>query len=264
MIGHSRIISLGSPIKGVVRTFGRESQPDETCWNALNIVPYDRWGRLRVSQRTGTVKQWPSRIGSGNFVQGMGVANFITYPGQNISGVVVGPNPMIGPGTGSTGGPITSTNSTGTVLLVTSTGPGTWVSGNPSVYTNPATLSFTISQSNMAALYGVSSTNPASTRTFAEITISPGGTLYFSADHFLGNLVMDIGTSLGYSNLGNTSAVNVSTWNVVVNMATTGGSQPTLTINGVTQVTAGVWFVSTLGTVSATLSAISTGSTFLS
>lgn len=42
-----------SPLKGVNRAFARESQPDGTCWDAKNVMPQDRYGRLRVAQRSG-------------------------------------------------------------------------------------------------------------------------------------------------------------------------------------------------------------------
>lgn len=42
----------------------REGQPPDTCWNALNVLPYDRYGRLRVAQRPGLVKLYPNAIGT--------------------------------------------------------------------------------------------------------------------------------------------------------------------------------------------------------
>lgn len=42
-----------SPLKGVNRAFARESQPDGTCWDAKNVLPQDRYGRLRLGQRSG-------------------------------------------------------------------------------------------------------------------------------------------------------------------------------------------------------------------
>lgn len=68
-----------SPIKGVVRAVPREGQPPDTCWDALNIVPYDRYGRKRLSQRGGLRQQIVSVDGvpttvlnpSGTKIQGM-------------------------------------------------------------------------------------------------------------------------------------------------------------------------------------------------
>lgn len=72
-------VPLTSPIKGIVRAVGRESQPPDTCFDALNCLPYDRYGRKRLAQRTGIVKQFPSQLAD-NFVQGMIEAPNIIYP----------------------------------------------------------------------------------------------------------------------------------------------------------------------------------------
>lgn len=64
-------VVLSSPIGGVVKTTGRESQPEGTCWDALNVLPYDQSGRKRVAQRTGTTKQFPTQLGSGAPVTGL-------------------------------------------------------------------------------------------------------------------------------------------------------------------------------------------------
>ncbi len=72
-------VPLTTPIKGVVRTVPREGQPPETCWDALNVLPYDRYGRRRLAQRAGLLKQYPNQM-SDNFVQGMLEAPNIVYP----------------------------------------------------------------------------------------------------------------------------------------------------------------------------------------
>lgn len=54
---------IESPIQGVVKTSSRESQPPGTCWDAVNMVPYDKYGRKRVAQRTGIVKEFPNPLG---------------------------------------------------------------------------------------------------------------------------------------------------------------------------------------------------------
>ncbi len=46
-------IKVQSPLKGVNRAFSREQQPADTVWDALNMMPSDRYGRLRVAQRSG-------------------------------------------------------------------------------------------------------------------------------------------------------------------------------------------------------------------
>jgi hypothetical protein len=46
-------LKINTPLKGVNRAFGREAQPANTCYDALNVLPSDRYGRLRLSQRSG-------------------------------------------------------------------------------------------------------------------------------------------------------------------------------------------------------------------
>lgn len=72
-------VPLVSPIKGIVRAVAREGQPPETCWDAQNVLPYDRYGRKRLAQRGGLLKQYPNQM-SANFVQGMIEAPNIIYP----------------------------------------------------------------------------------------------------------------------------------------------------------------------------------------
>lgn len=72
-------LPLVSPIKGVVRAVSREGQPPETCWDAQNCLPYDRYGRKRLAQRPGLAKEYPTQM-SDNFVQGLLEAPSIIYP----------------------------------------------------------------------------------------------------------------------------------------------------------------------------------------
>lgn len=67
-----RTVKVPPPIGGVNRALARSQQPGvesgeglPTCWDALNVVPYDRFGRLRVSQRSGTEPTWATPIGDG-------------------------------------------------------------------------------------------------------------------------------------------------------------------------------------------------------
>lgn len=53
-----------SPLMGVNRVVGRESQPPGTCWDAVNVLPYDRYGRNRLSQRHGLVKWCSTQLAS--------------------------------------------------------------------------------------------------------------------------------------------------------------------------------------------------------
>lgn len=47
------IIKVESPLKGVNRAAGREDQPPISVYDSLNVLPFDRSGRLRIGQRTG-------------------------------------------------------------------------------------------------------------------------------------------------------------------------------------------------------------------
>lgn len=46
-------VPIPLPYKGVNRAFARNLQPEGTTWKALNMVPFDRQGRRRPSQRGG-------------------------------------------------------------------------------------------------------------------------------------------------------------------------------------------------------------------
>lgn len=72
-------VPLMSPTKGVVRAVAREGQPPDTLWNATNALPYDRYGRKRLAQRGGLIRQFPSALDS-SFIQGMIEAPNIIYP----------------------------------------------------------------------------------------------------------------------------------------------------------------------------------------
>lgn len=79
-------LPIMSPLKGVVRAVGREQQTPDTCWDAISVLPYDRYGRRRLSQRGGLAKQFPNQMNA-SFVQGMIEAPNIVYP----------PNPLTVP-----------------------------------------------------------------------------------------------------------------------------------------------------------------------
>jgi|GEM_PF-2338379 len=53
------------PIKGVVKTMGFEDHPADAMVDALNVMPWDRSGRLRLCQRTGTSKLYADPVGTG-------------------------------------------------------------------------------------------------------------------------------------------------------------------------------------------------------
>lgn len=75
----SQQVPISSPIKGVIRAVNREGQPPESCWDAQNCLPYDRYGRKRLSQRAGLKKQFTTQLDT-SFVQGMIEAPNIIYP----------------------------------------------------------------------------------------------------------------------------------------------------------------------------------------
>lgn len=103
-------VPLMTPVKGVVRAVGRESQPPDTCWDARNVLPYDRYGRKRLAQRGGLLRQFPDTL-NGHFVQGMIEAPNIIYPPNSFS-IPVADLPAVLPGWPGpdipigTGGPI--------------------------------------------------------------------------------------------------------------------------------------------------------------
>jgi hypothetical protein len=80
-------VPITSPIKGIVRAVPREGQPPETCWDAVNCVPYDKYGRKRLAQRPGLVKQWTNQLES-SYVQGLLEAPSIIYPPNGMMGVL--------------------------------------------------------------------------------------------------------------------------------------------------------------------------------
>jgi hypothetical protein len=69
-------VVLQFPFKGRNTNFGYENQPDGTCIDCLNVMPFDpRGNRLRGGQRTGTGNLTVSApIGSGNPVKRLHVA----------------------------------------------------------------------------------------------------------------------------------------------------------------------------------------------
>lgn len=73
-----QLVPVTSPVKGVNTVVNREGQPPDTCWNALNMVPYDRWGRKRVAQRPGLQRSFPGFTGL-SFIQNLTSINNINY-----------------------------------------------------------------------------------------------------------------------------------------------------------------------------------------
>lgn len=91
-------VPLISPIGGIVRTNAREQQRTSpgpqgeppTCWNAVNVLPYDSFGRARVAQRFGIKKKYTTQMGDGTHqVQGMSELNALNY--SSVGSVIVTP-----------------------------------------------------------------------------------------------------------------------------------------------------------------------------
>lgn len=55
-------INIPLPLKGINRNNARSEQPADTAWAGVNVLPYDRYGRLRIGQKPGTVKLYPATL----------------------------------------------------------------------------------------------------------------------------------------------------------------------------------------------------------
>src|SRR6266516_6076269 len=59
-------IKIQTPVKVVNRALARSEQPERSVYNGSNVTPFDRYGRLRVGQRSGTSKLYAATVlGSG-------------------------------------------------------------------------------------------------------------------------------------------------------------------------------------------------------
>lgn len=56
-------IKISSPLGGINRVVSRSGQSSTECWDALNVLPYDKYGRARIAQRFGVVKHYSTPIG---------------------------------------------------------------------------------------------------------------------------------------------------------------------------------------------------------
>ena len=113
----SKEVKLLPPVGGVVRVNAREQQrvqpgqrgESPTCYDALNVLPYDSYGRARVAQRPG-IQEWSTQVlGGGSNIQGLSAVNFIEYqpsgegtypnitPGpENVTPLTIGPGTIGG------------------------------------------------------------------------------------------------------------------------------------------------------------------------
>lgn len=178
-------LRIPTPIKGVNTVVSREGQPSETCWSATNVLPYDRFGRHRVAQRPGLVKQWTTQLGS-TFVQGMLPINNITYAGTFTS-TTGGTSTSLSTFANVPSGVVTSgnsitwpTNSTGYTPALSDTGPS-WTGTVPST---AFTISFDVtmtgdSTAGPAFLWVTFNTTP---HTFQNIFTSTRASLTWTID----------------------------------------------------------------------------------
>lgn len=118
---------LGSPLRGVHRHESRDNQPEGTCWNALNVEPYDQFGRARIAQRFGISKLSTVQLGGSTPVQGMIEVPNIIYPGGTVPGIVFDSNfsNFTLSGLTNTGGTLTGGGSAtynGSTIVVSNTG----------------------------------------------------------------------------------------------------------------------------------------------
>lgn len=173
------------PYKGVHRLLPRSEQPADTCWDALNVLPFDRYGRRRIAQRPGSGRLFEditgliAEGGSTTTIVDVGLAD-AGYTSESIFGTVT-----------FTSGPLN-----GTTALISSYSPDT----------DTITLAQTLSTAVTAGTtYSISRTlGPASQsiRALKQVSTIPSSptvtadTLVFGEDFSAypnGTLVRDVG-----------------------------------------------------------------------
>jgi hypothetical protein len=160
-------INLPLPIKGINRYGPRSSQPDGTTPTASNVLPFDRYGRMRIAQRPGTGKLWAAAIGSGANV-------------QLLQQTVAAADPTLADD-GSTVLNETFTYSNGNLGTVSG---GVWTNYNGSMVLTPGSLVVASNVVNTAtgdgnALYTTTPTLPSSYIVRADFLVNElGNTLY--------------------------------------------------------------------------------------
>lgn len=82
----SQSIKLQSPLKGVNRAWARDAQPDNTCWDAKNMLPFDRQGRMRIEQRGGVAVQ--ADLGTASSVRLLHLASAASIPSTSSDATV--------------------------------------------------------------------------------------------------------------------------------------------------------------------------------
>jgi hypothetical protein len=79
-------VQIPLPLKGINKYGPRSEQPELTTPDCLNVMPFDRYGRMRIGQRPGTGKLWSASIGGGSIVQMLQQTVIGTGGGTYISG----------------------------------------------------------------------------------------------------------------------------------------------------------------------------------
>jgi hypothetical protein len=100
-----KMIEVVSPIKGDDKTSAREQQdPMGFVWDSVNVLPYDRFGRKRVAQRSGLSPLFQNSTSTTSAVLGMLQVNQIVYPGQGYTQVILPPITVISTASSTTTG----------------------------------------------------------------------------------------------------------------------------------------------------------------
>lgn len=81
---------IAFPAKGVNRTLLRSTQPEGTAYDMLNVLPFDRDGRMRGAKRPGLAKLWASALSTGsNPIQHLGQTTIALDPSSVEAGTTL-------------------------------------------------------------------------------------------------------------------------------------------------------------------------------
>lgn len=177
----TKIIEVYSPIKGDDKTSAREQQdPMQHVWDSLNVLPYDRFERNRVAQRSGLSPLFINHPSTSSLVTGMLPVNQIVYPGQVAPQAII---PQVIPPSN-----VKSTSSTVNINRSTTTG----------FIFNPGPSTFTLSTSAAFQFTGV----PASTGNvygLIDFGFVDSAGIFYSVEVGLGPIAPGSGTEGGFT-----------------------------------------------------------------
>jgi hypothetical protein len=187
----TQTIQLSSLTGGVNRAQAREKQPAGTVFDALNVLPFDRSGRLRVGQRTGTATLL-SGVSSGSV---NGLIQVTEGQAETSGGSTVYSEPFT----------YANGNLTGNGGWLTNGASSTWVVSSNSIHVNGAASTSNYNLTALASLdisasytidFDLTIANIASSRPTFQIT---GEADNANPDNLLGNYVVrfDGGTDAG-------------------------------------------------------------------